>query len=280
MSLPPSGSARSPGRAAAAAGRLGEAAARAAGSRARREPTTPRSASLIRAAAAAAVDHGFWIVEPALRDPDRVVVLAALESLGAAGGSGLLDADDLRGFLTDAAALASRAAAARTALADVDDSLVRALDDEIDLARRLVIAVLALRYGERVRAAVRVIDHGEGATARTRSRGSRRAAVPRRGCDRPSTREARRKLRSARVRTEGSTAAGEQAGGVDRRHCRRSGRPMALAVAHRVRPACGRAVNRRRSGSPPAPRRIASRHGRPLRALRAQPRLGGGDGRS
>lgn len=91
-----------------------------------------------------------------------MVVLAALESLGTAGGSGLLDADDLRGFLTDTAALASRAGAARTALANVDDSLVRALDDEIDLARRLVIAVLALRYGERVRAAVRVIDHGEG----------------------------------------------------------------------------------------------------------------------
>jgi hypothetical protein len=40
---------------------------------------------------------------------------------------------------------------------------MRALDDEIDLARRLVIAVLTLRYGDRIREAVRVVDHGEGA---------------------------------------------------------------------------------------------------------------------
>ena len=40
---------------------------------------------------------------------------------------------------------------------------MRALDDEIDLARRLVIATLTLRYGERVPEAVRIIDHAEGA---------------------------------------------------------------------------------------------------------------------
>ena len=56
-----------------------------------------------------------------------------------------------------------RAFAARAALAEQRGPLVRALDDEIDLARRLVIAVLTLRYGDRVREAVRVVDHGEGA---------------------------------------------------------------------------------------------------------------------
>ena len=41
-------------------------------------------------------------------------------------------------------------------------SLLRALDDEIDLARRLVIAVLSVRHGERVRDAVRVVDRADG----------------------------------------------------------------------------------------------------------------------
>ena len=66
-------------------------------------------------------------------------------------------------LLLDSTALAERAFAARAALADRDASLVRALDDEIDLARRLVIAVLALRHGDRIRAAVRVVDREEGA---------------------------------------------------------------------------------------------------------------------
>ncbi len=149
------------GRGAAALGRLGEVALEPLGAELARTDIPP-SAPLIRASAVAAVHHGLWIVEPALSDPDRVVVLAALESLGAAGGNDLLDSGVLDEFLDDAAALATRAGAARAALADVDDSLVRALDDEVDLARRLVIAVLALRHGERVRAAVRVVDHGEG----------------------------------------------------------------------------------------------------------------------
>jgi hypothetical protein len=41
-------------------------------------------------------------------------------------------------------------------------SLRRALDDEIDLARRLVVAVLSVRHGERVRDAVRVVDRADG----------------------------------------------------------------------------------------------------------------------
>ena len=67
---------------------------------------------------------------------------------------------------------AAHAVAARTALADQESPLLRALDDEIDLARRLVIAVLALRHGDRIRAAVRVVEHGQGLAAPSASRPS------------------------------------------------------------------------------------------------------------
>jgi hypothetical protein len=63
----------------------------------------------------------------------------------------------------DASSHAGRALAARVALAGHGDPLTRALDDEIDLARELVIDVLALRHGDRIREAVRVVDHGDGA---------------------------------------------------------------------------------------------------------------------
>ena len=117
----------------------------------------------MRAAAAAAAEHGVGIVAPALDDPDRAVVLAALDALDTAGGRGLVAPEVLDDVFRDAAALAARALAARAALAEDDGPLIRALDDEIDLARRLVIAVLALRHGDRIREAVRVVDHGEGA---------------------------------------------------------------------------------------------------------------------
>ena len=79
--------------------------------------------------------------------------------------------DVLDGVFRDAADLATRARAAWTALAEHDGPLVRALDDEIDLARRLVIAVLALRHGERIREAVRVVEYGEGARRALGGRG-------------------------------------------------------------------------------------------------------------
>ena len=151
---------RAAGRATAAISRLGDDAvallAAAVASGGRRLP-------LVRAAAAVAAEHGAGIVAPALGDPDRSVVLAALDAVDAAGGREVVDSDVLDGVFDDAAALAARALAARTALADRDGPLIRALDDEIELARRLVVAVLALRHGERIRAAVRVVDHGEGA---------------------------------------------------------------------------------------------------------------------
>ena len=153
--------ARIAGRATAALGRLGETAVAPLGAEVARGDV-PRPASLVRAAAAMTPDHGIWIVQPALDDRDRVVVLAALDSLDAARCGELLEQGVLEPLLLDATALAERAYAARAALADYDASLVRALDDEIDLARRLVIAVLALRHGEGIRAAVRVVDCEEG----------------------------------------------------------------------------------------------------------------------
>jgi hypothetical protein len=100
------------------------------------------------------------VIEPALRDPDRVVVLQALDALDAADGAAVVPAEILSAVFDDAAAHAARALAARVTLAD--DSLRRALEDESDLARRLVIAVLALRHGRRVRDAVRVGDRAAG----------------------------------------------------------------------------------------------------------------------
>jgi hypothetical protein len=43
-----------------------------------------------------------------------------------------------------------------------DGSVGRALEDESELARRLVVAVLALRHGDRVRNAVRVVERADG----------------------------------------------------------------------------------------------------------------------
>lgn len=154
--------ARTAGRATAALWRLGDAAVPLLGAALARDGA-PRRPPLVRAAAAAAAEHGVGVVAPALDDPDRSVVLAALDTLAASGARDVVPSEVLDGVFRDAAALAARALAARTALAEHDGPVVRALDDEIDLARRLVIAVLTLRHGERVRAAVRVVAHGEGA---------------------------------------------------------------------------------------------------------------------
>jgi HEAT repeats len=122
----------------------------------------PRRPPLVHAAAAAATEHGLTVIEPALRDADRVVVLTALEALEAVGGRDVVPADLLEDVFADAASHAARTQRARTSLDARDGSLRRALDDETDLARGLVIAVLALRHGDRVRDAVRVVDRAEG----------------------------------------------------------------------------------------------------------------------
>jgi hypothetical protein len=152
---------RTTGSATAALGRLGDAAVpflRAAVNRdgaARRGP-------LVRAVAIAARKHGVDLIAPALADPDRAVVLEALDALEAAGTGDLAPPELLDVVLRDAAAHAARALHARESLEAQEGPLHRALEDEIDLARRLVIAVLALRHGDRVRAAVRVVEHAEG----------------------------------------------------------------------------------------------------------------------
>jgi hypothetical protein len=155
------GEARTAGRATAALRRLGDAAVPVLADALARDGA-PRHASLVRAAAEAATDHGFEVVAPALGDPNRTVVLAALDALDAAGTDDVVPPDVLEGLLDDAATLAAHALAARIALAEQEIPLLRALDDEIDLSRRLVIAALALRHGDRVRAAVRVVEHGQG----------------------------------------------------------------------------------------------------------------------
>lgn len=152
---------RTAGSAAAALRRLGASAVPLLAAALGREGA-PRRASLIRAAATAASEHGIAVIAPALDDPDRAVVLAALDALDVAGGRAVVPPDVLDGVFDDAATHAARALAARVSLDTHESPLRRALDDEIELARRLVIAVLALRHGERVRAAVRVIDHADG----------------------------------------------------------------------------------------------------------------------
>ena len=125
-------------------------------------PGVARRPPLIRAAATAAAEHGLAVIAPALQDPDRVVLLTALDALDTAGGGAIVPPDVLDDVFLDAAAHAARALAARASLAPENDHLRRALDDEIELVRRLAIAVLALRYGDRVRDAVRVVDGADG----------------------------------------------------------------------------------------------------------------------
>ena len=123
---------------------------------------TGAGASLVRAAAGAAAQHGFEVIEPVLTQPDRALVLAALDALDAAGGADGVPPQVLDEVFQDATAHAGRVLVARTALDDADSSVVRALDDEVDLARGLVAAVLALRHGPGVRDAIRVVDSAEG----------------------------------------------------------------------------------------------------------------------
>ncbi|HSS75048.1 MAG TPA: hypothetical protein VLK53_15920 [Gaiellaceae bacterium] len=149
------------GNATAAIGRLGDAAvpllaaalARSGGS---------RCPPLVRAAAKAANVHGFDVIAPVFRDPDRAVVLSAFEALVTARGHEIVPRDLLDEMFDDAVAHAARTLDARASLAARDGSVRRALDDEIDLSRRLVIAVLTFRHGDRVREAVRIVDRADG----------------------------------------------------------------------------------------------------------------------
>ena len=83
--------ARLAGRATSALWRLGDAAVPLLGAALARDGGRG-APSLVRAAAAAAAEHGIGIVAPALADPDRAVVLAALDALDAAGGHDVVPA--------------------------------------------------------------------------------------------------------------------------------------------------------------------------------------------
>ena len=155
------GQPRTAGIATAALQRLGNAAVPLLAATLARDGA-PRRASFVRAAAIAATKHGVDVIVPALHDPDRAIVLAALDALDVAGGGDVIPPGVLDEVFRDAAAHAGRALAASTSLEAELGSLRRALDDEVEVARRLVIAVLSLRHGDRVRAAVRVVDHADG----------------------------------------------------------------------------------------------------------------------
>lgn len=152
---------RTAGSATAAVSRVGDSAVPLLAAALARDGASRRPA-LLRAAANAATEHGLAIIEPALRDRDRVVVLAAIDALDAANASAVVPPDLLGEVLDDATAHASRALAAQLSLTASDGSLRRALEDESELARRLVVSVLALRHGDGVREAVRVVDCSEG----------------------------------------------------------------------------------------------------------------------
>ncbi len=108
---------------------------------------TPTALRLVRACGVLDNERARAVLRNRLDDPDRVVSLAALDALRGAAVDQTLAAD-LDRVLHDGAAYAARALAAIRSLGvHRDDPLGRALADEVDLARRLVVAVLAVRHG-------------------------------------------------------------------------------------------------------------------------------------
>jgi HEAT repeat protein len=129
---------------------------------------TPIALRLVRACGALDDERARAVLRNRLDDPDRVVGLAALDALRGATVDQPLEAD-LDRVLHDGATHAARALAAISTLGVQDhDSLGRALADEVDLARRRVIAVLAVRHGAEASNAVQALgspDRGRRALA-------------------------------------------------------------------------------------------------------------------
>ena len=122
-----------------------------------------RRTPLVRAAANAATEHGLAVIEPALRDRDRVVVLAALDALDAADGAGVVPSDILDELCSMTPPRTQRGLSPPVRRSPPPTARCEERwRTRCDLARRLVIAVLALRHGARVRDAVRVVDGAEG----------------------------------------------------------------------------------------------------------------------
>ena len=221
--------------------RSGGSATRPFRSSAPRSPARarPGDAPLVRAAATAATEHGIAVDRARARDADRAVVLTALDALDAAGGRDVVPPELLDDVFRDAAAHAAALARGPQALDGAATApLHRALDDEIDLARRLVIAVLALRHGDRVRAAVHVIDHADGQRRALGVEALDVAPFARGGRDRTPARAPRLTQASRRRRCSAPRSA--RRGRVDRGHGRRPGARLALVVARSVRTPRGR----------------------------------------
>ena len=105
---------RTAGSATAAVRRLGDSAVPLLAATLARDGASRRP-PLIRAAANAATEHGLAVIEPALRDHDRVVVLAALDALDAANGAGVVPSDLLDDVFDDSRARISHSRCARGA---------------------------------------------------------------------------------------------------------------------------------------------------------------------
>ncbi|MEP7112939.1 MAG: hypothetical protein ABI862_06715 [Ilumatobacteraceae bacterium] len=118
---------------------------------------TPTALRLVRACGVLDDDRACAVLRNRLDDPDRIVSLAALDALRGATVDQSLAAD-LDRVLQDGAEHAAQALAALGSLGvQRDDPLGRALADEVDLARRRVIAVLAVRHGAEASIAVQAL---------------------------------------------------------------------------------------------------------------------------
>ena len=118
---------------------------------------TPTALRFVRACGVLDDEQACAVLRNRLDDPDRVVSLAALHALrGTTVDQPLAAALDRT--LQDCAAHAARALAALlTCVAEHDDSLGRALTDEVDLARRRAAAVLAVRHGLEASTAIQAL---------------------------------------------------------------------------------------------------------------------------
>ena len=134
--------------AAAALGRLGDAALPriAAVLAETSEQPTPATVRLVRAARAASPDQAAMCLYPYIEHRDRELGLAVLTALAAAGADPAPIAVGLdRTLRADAEHFARCAAAAQ--VVGAGSELAHALGDELELLRRRILALLAVRYG-------------------------------------------------------------------------------------------------------------------------------------
>lgn len=122
---------------------------------------TPTALRLIRACRVLDDESGRAVLWNRLDDPDRLVSLAVLDALRRTTVD-QSSAAALGRVLHDGATHAARALTAIRSLGvQHDDPLGRALADEVDLARRLVVAVLAVRHGLEASTAVQALGSSD-----------------------------------------------------------------------------------------------------------------------